>query len=53
MNMKEADEYANKLKKAEKMQKLREEVLLICNNHHRSNVNGACCSGTVVGASRL
>ena len=53
MNLKEADEYANKLKKAEKMQKLREEVLLICNNHHRSNVNGACCSGTVVGASRL
>jgi len=27
MNLKEAEEYANKLKKAEKMQKLREEVL--------------------------
>ena len=26
MNLKEAQEYANKLKKAEKMQKLREEV---------------------------
>jgi len=26
MNLKEAQDYANKLKKAEKMQKLREEV---------------------------
>ena len=29
MNLKESQEYANKLKKAEKMQKLREEVITI------------------------